>query len=602
MKKGNWPVVLLVLNLALICGVMIRFLTIAYPLVGSDYKLALPSLLDSALYFRINGLSIQWYTPSFGGGLPAYPNPNNVQFSLWTALTLLVQPFQAVIVAAIIYIGAGGIAVYCFLRRILSLNWTASILGAVFFSANGFMMQRLAVGHLGFTAFPFIAILLVVLLEPGLPTIIAGLLFALIVAMLVQAAGYFLIVVFALSLLIVFPLLYIYRPAAVSWKRIASILALGGGVALLMSLSKLSAVVAFTRFFPRQVADYYPVSLLEGLFGIAIQLLGTMNLAPLIKLIGGHAIDLSKSMNLVTGALYGYWEFDMSMSPVVFGIIFAGIYHFIRKPKACAGWFTGARKWLAWLLLVLFTWLTVEFTLAKGLVYPLLQKLPILSSLHVNARFAAAFLLPLAIFAAIIYDRLSAKLSARTAWLLFLAVDVLTLVPLSIYFMIKTDLQDRYYNVTQSQEIYREIRSGDPLTITGIVSGAENSDALLLHESNLQPYEPAFGYHLENFHPEIHAGSIWDVSDGYYNMTNPSGYVFPEINGSRPFERIPVSETAELQAFADHKQPDWKIPLYQQVLDWVSGLSFVGVVGVLVFFGIKELIARVTARRSTKAS
>jgi hypothetical protein len=108
------------------------------------------------------------------------------------------------------------------------------------------------------------------------------------------------------------------------------------------------------------------------------------------------------------------------------------------------------------------------------------------------------------------------------------------------------------------------------------------------HVSNLYPYEPIFGYLLENYHPEIKAGSIWDVSDGYYNMTNPAGYVFPEINGSRPFERIPVSERDKLEAFANHRQPDWKIPHYQQALDWVSGLAFVFAAAVLGFYGLRR--------------
>ncbi|MBE3142662.1 MAG: hypothetical protein IMZ61_01895 [Planctomycetes bacterium] len=156
--------------------------------------------------------------------------------------------------------------------------------------------------------------------------------------------------------------------------------------------------------------------------------------------------------------------------------------------------------------------------------------------------------------------------------------------------MIKTDLQDRRYDVTKSQEIYNLIRSGDNLTITGIVSDVENTDALLLHQSNLQPYEPIFGYFLESFHPEIVPGSIWDISDGYYNMTNPSGYVFPEINGTRPFERIPVGEKDKLEAFTSHKQPDWKIPLYQQILDWVSGLTVLAGIVLIFSVGIKRLI------------
>lgn len=569
---------------------MVKYLTIDYPIVGNDYGLALPSLLDGALHFRVAGLSIQWYTPSFGGGIPAYPDPNNAQFSLWTALTLLVQPFQAVIIAVILFIGVGGIAAHIFLRRVLKLNWSASILGAVFFSANGFMMERLAVGHLGYQAFPLLSVFLVLLLDPSLPVVIAGLVFSVLVALLIQQAGYFLIVAFGLSLLIIFPLLYIYRSEVVSWKRIAAIIGMGGGVALVLSLSKLSAVFSFMRFFPRQIADYYPTTMLKGLLGIVMQLLGTMNLTPLIKLIGHHTDSLLAYMVSISEAYYGYWEFDMSMSPVVFGIIIAGLYQFIRKPGERAKWFTIDRKWLAWILLTVFTWLTIEFTLAKGLVYPLLRKLPILSSLRVNMRFAAAFILPLAIIAAIIYNKWSSRLSNKKAWLIFMTVDVLTLLPLGIYFVIKTDLVGHGYNVTESQQIYNLIRSGDPMTITGIATDTSNTDAMFLYNSNLYPYEPIFGDHLENYHPEIHAGSIWEVNDGYYNMTNPSGYVFPETNGSRAFERIPVSEKSELLAFASHKQPDWKIPLYQQVLDWVSGVSFVAVMASLAYYGIRKLV------------
>jgi hypothetical protein len=591
MKKIKWSFILLVINLAVICFAMVKYLTIDYPIVGDDYSLALPSLLDSALHFRVAGLSIQWYTPSFGGGLPAYPNPNNSLFSLWTALTLLVQPFQAVIIAVILFIVVGGVAAYIFLRRVLKLNWSASILGVVFFSANGFMMERLAVGHLGYQAFPLLAVFLLLLLDASIPVVIAGLVFSLVVALLIQQAGYFLIVVFGLSLLIIFPLLYIYRPAVVSWKRIAAIIGLGGGVALVLSLSKMAAVYAFTREFPRQMADSYQTTIMKGLFGIVLQLLGPMNLAPLIKLIGQNTNSLLAYTVSMSGAYwYGYWEFDMSMSPVVFAIISAGVYQFIRKPRERVKWFSMNRKWLAWILLVFFTWLTIEFTLAKGLVYPLLEKLPILSSLHVNMRFAAAFILPLAIIAAIIYNKWSSGLSSRKAWLIFVTVDIIALLPLSIYFLIKSDLVVRSYNVTESQQIDNLIRSGDPMTITGITSGASNTDALLFHESDLHPYEPIFGYALQNFHPEVHAGSIWEVSGGYYNMTDPSGYVFPEVNNSRPFERIPVSEKAQLEAFASYKQPGWKIPLYQQVFDWVSGVSILGVVAMLAYFGVRKLV------------
>jgi hypothetical protein len=592
-KKIPWVYILIVANLVAISWAVIHFLNLTYPMVGHDYGLTIPGMLDIFLHYHVNGMSIQWYTPTFGGGVPAFPDPNNGQFSLLALLPLLVNPWQSVIVSSIFYIAVGGIACYYLFNRVLKLNWTSSILGMIFFLANGFLMQRIAVGHLGYQTFPVIAILVITLVDTSIPKAISGLIFSLVVAMLIYFAGYFLIVVFGLTILIILPMVYIYRPSLFSWKRILCVLSIGGFVSLVISASKLAAVYGFMRFFPRQMADSYPTTgILKGLLGVGFQLLGTMNLAPLLRLVGLDPALLQNFMISITGAQYGYWEFDMSMSPIVFGIIISAVYSFFRTRKDYKKTFLAEKKWIAWILLILFTWLAIEFTLAKGLVYPLLQKLPILSSLHVNPRFASAFLFPLALTATIIYDRWASKWSSRKSILIFISMNLLTLFPLSMYFMINPDLQNRSYDITASQEIYNLIRSGNNLIVTGIVSGAGNTDALILHQSNLQPYWPIFGYHLENFHPEIVPGSIWDVSNGYYNMTNPAGYVFPELNGTRLFERIPVDEKDQLEAFASHKQqPGWKIPIYQQVVDWVSGLTVLVVVIAVAVVGSKSLVA-----------
>ncbi len=143
-------------------------------MVGHDYRLALPSMLDTFLHYRVNGLSIQWYTPSFGGGLPVFPNPNSIQFSLLSLLTLLFQPLQSVMISSVIYILAGGLAVYFLFIRVLKLHWTASVLGAIFFSANGFIIQRVAVGHLGYQVFPLIPVLIFSLLDSSISWMIRG--------------------------------------------------------------------------------------------------------------------------------------------------------------------------------------------------------------------------------------------------------------------------------------------------------------------------------------------------------------------------------------------------------------------------------------------
>jgi len=596
--KNLGPFIFLLINLFFIGLIGILYLLRDYPMVGADYREAIPLFLDISTFFRKNGLSIQWYTPAFGGGFPVFPDPISGQYSLITLLTLIFHPLQAIAITAIIDIGIGLGAVYYLLSNLLKLHWKAGILGAIFFSANGFIMERLAVGHYVYLIFPVMVVLIVLLMESRLSWGMAGLALALVITVMIHQAGYFSLVLFGLSLLMTIPILYIYNPALFSWRRFISVASLGGGLALVLCASKLSAVYSFMRFFPRQVEDFYAASLAAGLLGIIFQLLGAMNLIPLIKLIGGNAADLEKYMVVISRAPFGYWEFDMSMSPVVFAILSAGFYQFIRRPREQIQRYTRNKRWLAWIFLVFFTWLTIEFTLAKGLVYPSLEKLPVLSSMHVNVRFAAAFILPLAVTAAIIYNRWSSNLSNRKAWLIFMTVDILTLLPLSIYLLSKTDLAARDYNVTESQQIYNLIRSGDPMTITGIGSAMDNTDAMLYHMSNLQPYEPIFGYALQNFHPEVHAGSIWEASGGYYNMTNPSGYVFPEVNSTRPFERIPVSQINELETFASYKQPGWKLPLYQQVLDRVSGVSVLVVASILAGAAVWKLVKRAQRKGS----
>lgn len=296
MKKINWTLIAIIANLAVICWAILRYMNLKFPIVGDDYSLAIPSMLDLLLHYHVNGISIQWYTPSFGGGLPAFPDPNNGQFSLFGLLPLLVNPWLAVIISCIVYITLGGIASYYLFNHVLKLHRTASILGMVFFLANGFIMERIAIGHLGYSAFPVIAILAVLLLDASLPKGIAGLLFAFLVAVLIQQAGYFLIITFSLSFLIFLPLVYLYKQEVFSWKRILSVLAVGGAVALVISASKLAAVYAFMRFFPRQLADEYQTNALSGFIGTVFQLLGTMNLAPLLWMTGKDPILLSAYM------------------------------------------------------------------------------------------------------------------------------------------------------------------------------------------------------------------------------------------------------------------------------------------------------------------
>ena len=470
MKSVKLYLFFVVTNLIIINGVIISYLYLRYPVVGSDYSLAIPSLLDTALHFQLNGLVIQWFTPSFGGGIPAFPDPNNMQFSLPAFLATYLPPLQAVVLSVALYTGIGFIACEYFLRHTLKMDWKSSILGAVFFSANGFIIQRVMIGHLGYQTFPLLTIFLVALLDEALQPALAAVILGLTSGILIHSAGYFIIIIFIFSILIALPIIYIYNPSYFKWKRWSVVLGLGGAIGLIISASKLAAVYSFMRFFPRSISDAYHRTLLQGLYGLALQLLGTMNLAPFFQITGGlNPNSIQKYMRTVSGVHSGYWEFDMSISPVVFGILLAGLIVFFRHPKKYLGPMLTWKKIIALVSLFLFLATVAEFTLARGRIYLALRHLPILSSLHVNVRFAAAFIFPLALVATLIYDNWVRNQSLRKSFFIFVITNILAVVPLGSYFLFKGDLNllddhaynSRAYNINAGQMVYEQIQAGE---------------------------------------------------------------------------------------------------------------------------------------------
>jgi hypothetical protein len=588
--KRGLPFILLGANLAWIIWGVIHYLNLSFPLIGRDYLVTVPGMLDTKLFYRLNGLAIQWYTPSFGGGMPVYPDPNSAQFSLWVLLNVLFPVWKAVTISAAIYIAVGFLAGYYFFKKVLGAAWIPSLLGTVFFSLNGFIMQRIAMGQLGYETFPLLPIFLILLCDSSISRKLAAMFFGLLITLLIHQAGYFILVVFCLSMSMTFPLIYIYNPKIIHWRSVFQVAFFGGLAALFMTASKLSAVYSFMRFFPRLVKDVSDLGTLSGLAGISYQLLGTMNLTPLFGVTGLGLNQIPQFMQAASGSVYGFWEFDMSLSPVVFGILIGGIIGFLFTPRKYFRKLAENKKWIALLLLLFSTWLTVEFVLARGLIYPLIRNLPILSSLHVNMRFTSAFLFPLALAAAIIYNKWSDKWSPQISYPVFFILNILTLLPLVSYFLIPAYLYLRDYDVTEMLITDRQIDSGSSFRIKRIEAAVDNSRAMKRGVSNLSPYNPIFGYDLRYFHPELKAGSVWEISNGYYNMTNPTGFVFPEVNGTRSFERIRVDDGENLKLFTMHLQPNWKLPLYQQFFDWFSGLSFIGIVGATFIHFFKKVL------------
>ena len=558
----------------------IAFMTRQFPFVGSDYSYFIPRLIDSHLHYLINGLSIQWYTPSFGGGLPAYPNPQNLQFSVPQLLLFVFDPWSTVLLSVGLFIIIGYISCYLFFKRVLVAGWKASAVGALCFSINGFYLHHMNVGHLGYLGYPLLPLILLNILDANIPIVIAAIVVSLSMSMLVYGAGFYLIVIFLLSAGMALPLVYIFQPSKINIRRLVILLIIPSLLFLSLSSSKIFAVYSFMRFFPRTLSDFYNVSTVQGLAGIILQLTTTPLLNPFRLLT--HLQDPYNFLRQWTGADYGLWELDTSVPASIIITLIAGCAYAIlilskRKFKI------SPMQIASTITLLLFACLTAGFATAKGPLYQLANQFPFMNSLHVNVRYTSAFIFPLVLLGTALWGfLLQERLANKTADIIFIILNLITILSAFSYLLI-SDYDSRGLDIRPSIQTYQMIKEGNRFPVEGIMDELD-ANAFLNMASSLRPYEPIFGYHLEFFKPQYKVGNVMLVSEGYFNFTNPTGYVFPEANNSYPFERISVDERDKLVSFLNRRQPDWKIPPLQDFLDKLSISTFLLEMAVLVIY------------------
>ncbi len=251
MKQRILPAIFIFLNILVISVFIIRYSTATYPIVGNDYKLFIPRLIDSHLFYKVNGFGIEWYTPSFGGGLPAYPNPLQMQFSLPQLITWFANPLVAVLATTAIYLAIGFVVTFLFMRDMLDFNYLSAILGANFFVASGFFIERVVVGHVDKITFPLIVIPIFALFNPKLPAWLAGALISITGAILINSGGVYIGVMCLFTTLVTLPIIYFLKPSLFSWKKILLVLIWGTILTLLLCGSKLYAITTLMQTFPR---------------------------------------------------------------------------------------------------------------------------------------------------------------------------------------------------------------------------------------------------------------------------------------------------------------------------------------------------------------
>jgi hypothetical protein len=591
MKRQSFLILALILINSFAIGFFyFRYMSSTAPLVGGDIRYFIPRLLDNYLYQRINGIfSVHWYTPSFAGGEPVYANPQDIQYSLPQLLVFFFNPWRALRLSMAFYVVVGFIGFYYFFKYLLELNPFASILGAVFSVVNGFYIQHMVAGHVTFQPFPLFGVILIIIFNSKIPHWISGMLLSLLGALLIYSGSFQLFTFFFLAFLVTIPVIYLLKPSLLNWKQLFGTLLWGAGFSILICGSKLWAIYSLMKFSPRLASDQYNTTWFQGIIRIIYQLLGSMNIIPIRALIEGvpikqAAIEFAELLQSVSKSPYSFAGLDVSLSPALLLLLFGGAISLLfHKPIIKA--FVDKKRLIAEISLVFAILFVIAFSLAKGSVYLFLHQLPIMESLRANVRYTSAFIFPLGIVGAAIFNRWTRNWKSTISLLaVFILFNGVALATLGVYYQLSPEDQTRIFDIRGVMQVYPEIRyQGKTFLVDQVVPHANTWEVFDLHATDLiDPYEPLFKSFETHYQSVLHEGSVYDINNGYYNIINPTGYVYPEVNNTKPFDRIPVSDKANFIAFINRRPTNWKMPVIQQVLNWITPITLLSEFGTLL--------------------
>jgi hypothetical protein len=578
-------------------------------LVGHDFSLTHPALVDGAAFFWSNPLfAVPWFTPSFCGGQPFFADPQSVYFSPLQWLALFLPPTQASFVSLLMWQSVAYWGFYLFARSGLGLGRRAAIVGSVFAFANTFIADRMIVGEVGYGAFALFAPCLWILCArapwaPFMPAMLpaggarrvfwrlwshSGSVVAagLVVACMLQSGLTTLMIPTGLGVLGV--------GAIASWRKTGAPFgvflargALASLLALLLCASKVNASLAFMTHFPR---DSYTIPGLSSIW----EALAFPFLAMLFDSQSVFEWATPRLVNVHWAVFPHEWAYSFGwpmIAVILFGLggaVFAA-RRLVRPRLGLAG--------------ALYCLLLAALLLLPGLLLwgdpgwnAVMKSLPLLKSSSWPFRWICG-LIPLGCAAGALCWGLGERLARdpRVRWCLFALAAAAILSAMSnenrVYYWAP---QDQNYNPARMDKAWEQAREGKLPPVSLIQASAldanghptqlpgDRNDALYGGVSFLECYNPAYGYRLEA-EPlgRMRQGPVnMDVGDGRLNLKNPACLVWPGANPtcSGVGDEWRASQAPQAELFSARKPFDFSIDARQKHADSATRLSLAAAV------------------------
>ncbi len=556
--------------------------------VGHDYAYFFPALVNGYFWHMQNGwFSVPWFTPALCGGVPLYPNPESMFYSLPQLLTVWSDPLTAVRATFVIFSGIGLSGTVLLLRRVFGLGAAASVFGAGVILFNGYFAHRMLIGHLGFHSVmlvPFIAYFMLRSFPDDssarrrqwlLDSVLAGL----AVTYMIQSGNHDLMPT-ALAVAGV-GLLHVMRGGP--WRAFVIRGLAGGAFALCLSASKLMAGFRFLESFPR---SGYPVPGSETLFGavrVALQ-----------SLFGAPAHDLANALFVNTPFALERQEFEYGLTVVPALVLLAAGLRWMwaarqagQRPSLPRGAHAVAAGAFAALLIV-----PVIMNYHSPFWIDVVKRIPVLKNSSSFVRWIGIYIPIVGVGAAL---ALASFRDRRLRW----SVSLLGLTGI-VAINAGTDrayYADQPYEPAQVvQAMTRARAAGQPIPITNLsgVNALNRNDGMVAGQSPIACYEAIFGYRLEWFPPNrLQPGPALEAVGDRLNLLDPACFAFPNANDCAPGKRFDAADAERARRFTRYYPIPFEKPLVQRAADVVN-LAGLGTLAIVLVTG------RARGKRSRK--
>jgi hypothetical protein len=576
----NYRLILLVcflLILVIYHLIFFRFFPTEQGNIGHDYSYFLPNLLNGTYWFRNNSLfSVPWFTPAFCGGVPFFPNPQNIYYSIPQMLSLFMNPLHAVYLSFLCFAGIAFIGTYVLLRRVFNVSIAAAFFGATLFLFNGFYSSRMLIGHMTYQVFALLPLLSWLLLcktnvkfHEKIYVVFAGIIFA----YMFHAGAANFIVPLTLSLICIWTLLGVVQDVEKNrfWMR----LGLSGFISLLLSAAKLLPTILYIR------ETKWDLKLLPGFDGFW-NTVGNIFKMLFLNIDKDIANDV---LNFPYFLEQHEFDYGLTVVPLVLLVIF--FCHIVIK-FITSDFHLQLTINKVFFLVCLIMILLVPVVL--NIYYPtwslFIKSLPYLENSSNLIRWVAIIIPIVVILAALALDHIKNR---RLKHVVVLAC--ITIVLSSNYFKDRSYYKDQIYN--PSNVISAWSSDSQDITFNDILPGIQKNDLLILGGSEILCYEPMFGYQLESFSPDgLHQGSIMNIDNGHFNFKNPACYIFPEENQCIAGDLFKEQEKDKLSLLASYKNFNFNRSSFQKFLIIINVLTICVVVIFLLLSAIKILFGR----------